>query len=190
MVCDGIHVSTLESLRHFGPWTFHHVYPRLPPAWFGFLIRRVTAASFSLHFAKRGPAADNQPMGDREDALQEGAPDWLAGLNALTEKLEAELRGADLWAVQSPTDVALRSVQPFGCDMLRCEQWLQWIFLPRMRSLLRAGAAPPGSSSISNYAEESLPVAEPGKTRVLEILREIDRQICLAARAHGTGRAN
>ena len=66
-----------------------------------------------------------------------------ARVNALAEHLlliERELRVLGWWQEQAPSAEALASQEPFCVDTLTFEQWLQWIFLPRMKQLLEAGA--------------------------------------------------
>ena len=50
--------------------------------------------------------------------------------------IERELRTLDMWSVEPPVPEALASVEPFCVDTLRFEQWLQWIFLPRMKAIV------------------------------------------------------
>jgi len=50
--------------------------------------------------------------------------------------IERELRVLGLWASAPPSPVALASAEPFCVDTLEFEEWLQWIFLPRMKAIL------------------------------------------------------
>lgn len=68
--------------------------------------------------------------------------------------IERELRVQGWWEEQAPSAEALASVEPFCVDSLAFEQWLQWIFLPRMKDLLEAGAALPRVSGIQSMAEQ------------------------------------
>lgn len=56
--------------------------------------------------------------------------------NLLLEALKNALQDSGLWGSETPSASALASQQPFACDTLALEQWLQFIFLPRMQSLL------------------------------------------------------
>ncbi len=56
--------------------------------------------------------------------------------NQLLDALEAALRHNGLWGNERPSRQALASQQPFACDTLALEQWLQFIFIPRMQTLL------------------------------------------------------
>lgn len=67
--------------------------------------------------------------------------------------IERELRMSGLWDDELPTPEALTSVEPFCVDTLRFEQWLQWIFLPRMKTIVEADRPLPAASGICAMAE-------------------------------------
>lgn len=80
-----------------------------------------------------------------------------ARFSAVAEQLlliERELRVQGWWSLHAPSMQALSSQQPFCVDTLAFEQWLQWIFLPRMKQLLEADAALPSVSGIQAMAEQ------------------------------------
>lgn len=89
-------------------------------------------------------------------------------------ELEAEMRGIGLWQADAPSAEALASVLPFCHDTLSLPQWLQFIFLPRMKILLEAGAALPDRCGIAPMAEESFHFADLNTARLLALLRQID----------------
>lgn len=68
--------------------------------------------------------------------------------------IERELRALGLWADISPSAEALASQTPFCVDTLTFEQWLQWIFLPRMKLILENDLELPHASGIRAMAEE------------------------------------
>ena len=75
---------------------------------------------------------------------------------ALAEQLlviERELRILDLWGDLVPTPEALASVEPFCLDTLPFEQWLQWVFLPRMKVIIEADHPLPSVSGVKAMAE-------------------------------------
>lgn len=64
--------------------------------------------------------------------------------------IERELHVQGWWSEQPPSPEALASTVPFAVDSMNFDQWLQWIFLPRMKVILENGLAlqmPPGSWS-------------------------------------------
>ncbi|MDP3847291.1 MAG: YqcC family protein [Pseudomonas sp.] len=102
----------------------------------------------------------------------------------LTQQLlliEVELRQLDWWTVTSPTAAALASEQPFAVDSMAFEQWLQWLFLPRMQQLLESGAPLPGACGIAPMAEMVLAERADQARALLQLLGEFDRLIIGAA---------
>ena len=106
---------------------------------------------------------ENRAMGE-----EPRRPDYGEVLAAL-QRLEEELRGLDLWEEQPPSAEAMASRQPFHADTLAFEQWLQWIFLPRMRELARTGQPLPGPSRMAPMGEMSW------RQRMNELQSLIDR---------------
>ena len=60
-------------------------------------------------------------------------------------------------------------------EWLAFEQWLQWIFLPRMKVLLETGAALPSVSGIQAMAEMVYQQQPSTARRLLELLGVYDR---------------
>ena len=105
------------------------------------------------------------------------ATDVPAVLAAELRVLEALLRDGGLWHGEPPGAEALASTAPFACDSLLFTQWLQFLFIPRLRALLVAGAPLPDRCDITPMAEEYFKAhaIEPGE--LLASLRRIDRLI-------------
>jgi uncharacterized protein YqcC (DUF446 family) len=101
-------------------------------------------------------------------------------------QVETTLRIHDRWDRKQPPAEALHSTQPFCIDTLRFEQWLQWIFLPRMKTILEDGKPLPQKSAIFTYAEHCLHKDDPPTTDLLENIRRFDELIAIqsAARHH------
>ena len=91
--------------------------------------------------------------------------------------IERELLLLGWWTAQPPAEEALSSQQPFCVDTLAFEQWLQWIFLPRMKLLLENDAALPTVSGIREMAEEVYRDRVYQARGLLEALGEFDRLI-------------
>ena len=64
-----------------------------------------------------------------------------------------ELQGVGLWSANAPSDKAMASIAPFACDLMSFEQWLQFIFIPRMQALIDAGQPLPSQIAIAPMAE-------------------------------------
>ena len=67
--------------------------------------------------------------------------------------IERELRVQGWWDEVSPSAEALSSVEPFAVDTLDFHQWLQWIFLVRMKQILEQDLPLPNASGILEMAE-------------------------------------
>lgn len=91
--------------------------------------------------------------------------------------IERELRMLGWWQAEAPSAEALASQQPFCVDTLAFEAWLQWVFLPRMRSILESSAPLPAASGILPMAEESFRGREGESRALLVALGEFDRLI-------------
>ncbi|MCK3657324.1 anhydro-N-acetylmuramic acid kinase [Pasteurellaceae bacterium Pebbles2] len=74
-----------------------------------------------------------------------------------------------LWQTVPPAEQAFLSTEPFAIDVMSVNEWLQWIFIPRMWALLESGAQLPRQIAISPYVEEALKEQE----RLAELLQPI-----------------
>lgn len=90
--------------------------------------------------------------------------------------IEAELRALELWQPVPPAAADLASTAPFCHDTLTLPQWLQWIFLPRMRALVEGGHPLPQECNIAPYAREVLK-GEPNTTRLVVLIKHCDQLI-------------
>lgn len=91
--------------------------------------------------------------------------------------IERELRLLGWWEMQSPSAQVLSSQQPFCVDTLAFEQWLQWIFLPRMKQMLEAGVALPSVSGIQPMAEQVYGGQAKKARELIKLLGEFDQLI-------------
>ncbi|MBQ4848148.1 YqcC family protein [Pseudoalteromonas sp. MMG005] len=74
-------------------------------------------------------------------------------VDALLTQLTQELTQAELWQYTPIEPRKLLSSEPFCCDTLQFEQWLQFIFIPKIRQLIVTGAPLPNNISIAPMAE-------------------------------------
>lgn len=96
-------------------------------------------------------------------------------------EVEANLRINGKWDEISPGSSALSSKQPFCMDTLAFEQWLQWIFLPRMKITLEETKPLPAQSSIFVYAQECLHENDPSTGSLLKLIKKFDELISVQA---------
>ncbi|MCQ1058522.1 YqcC family protein [Photobacterium sp. DNB23_23_1] len=92
----------------------------------------------------------------------------------LLDRLTTVLQTHEHWDVERPPVEALNSNQPFAIDTLRCEQWLQWIFIPKLNHMLAMKMALPAAFEISPYVEEAMKEAK-GYRAILAVTRELDQ---------------
>ncbi len=88
--------------------------------------------------------------------------------------LECVLRNLQLWAVTPPAPAALASAEPFCIDTLELHQWLQFIFLPRMRQLMDNNQPLPSACAIAPLAEEVFKANRDAMAPLLHVLRQLD----------------
>ncbi|WP_082957052.1 MULTISPECIES: YqcC family protein [unclassified Vibrio] len=100
-------------------------------------------------------------------------PKQIQKLLLLTQRA---LYRANLWEENSPSIDALNSTQPFAIDTLRPEQWLQWIFIPKMNGLISANQSLPSGFAIAPYFEQAC-ADNMLWDEVIEVLRKID-EVC------------
>lgn len=86
--------------------------------------------------------------------------DWFEEYLKVFEKIEKRLIELELWSSEHPGHEALQSDMPFCVDTLRLEQWLQFVFLPRMRGIVQRKELPPGPAQITPIAEEAFKETE------------------------------
>jgi uncharacterized protein YqcC (DUF446 family) len=98
-------------------------------------------------------------------------------------EVEANLRNSGRWDRARPPGTALVSTQPFCLDTLQFEQWLQWVFLPRMKHILEQRRPLPAKSGIFAYAQEYLCKKDPLSNNLLSLIKRFDDLITIQAGA-------
>lgn len=91
--------------------------------------------------------------------------------------IEQSMRDLALWQSAPPEPEAFTSVEPFCVDSMQAEEWLQWVFLPRMYALLDVGAPLPTRFAITPYFEEALKHREPVCLPLLVVLQRLDNML-------------
>ncbi|STO53960.1 Domain of uncharacterised function, DUF446 [Canicola haemoglobinophilus] len=72
------------------------------------------------------------------------------------QALQQVMQNLDLWQSYPPEEQAFLSTEPFSVDTMSANEWLQWIFIPRMYALLESGQSLPHKMAITPYIEEAL----------------------------------
>ena len=101
-------------------------------------------------------------------------------------EVEANLRTGGRWEQEPPDPRDLSSTQPFCIDTLSFEQWLQWVFLPRMKRVIEQQKPLPQKSGIYVYAHEALRNSDHRTSRLLKLIKRFDDLIAIqsSARRH------
>ncbi|CAH0538901.1 YqcC family protein [Vibrio marisflavi] len=94
-------------------------------------------------------------------------------MKQLLERLESELNENQLWQTEAPLSHKLESQQPFAVDTLEPHEWLQWIFIAKIRQLISNKQPLPKGYAIAGYFEQTWNEQAHLKP-LLELLNEID----------------
>lgn len=70
--------------------------------------------------------------------------------------LETELRQKNLWGDTKPSSEDLSSTEPFCINTLKFEQWVQWVFIPKINTIIDGGLPLPTNSQIEPMVETLL----------------------------------
>lgn len=94
-------------------------------------------------------------------------------------KLEQSLREAKLWSSSAPSIKALQSQQPFALDTMSFEQWLQFIFIPKMSEIVSNKSSLPDELKLLPMVEESLGSVN-NLSGLMDVIKHIDSVFVLA----------
>ncbi|MBQ0724021.1 MAG: YqcC family protein [Cycloclasticus sp.] len=92
-------------------------------------------------------------------------------------QIEAAMRQQSMWSEQQPERWRLESIQPFCIDTLSFQQWLQYIFLVRMKEIIETGQQLPSCCDIAPMASESFKQLEQHTDGIVHLLIECDQII-------------
>jgi len=97
-------------------------------------------------------------------------------VEAKLAQIEAEMKRIGMWQKETPSPENLVVTKAFGADKLSFDQWLQFIFIPRVKDILaEKGSFPSGSQvSAQAYREWKMWGDEPNVDQLLQLLQEFD----------------
>ncbi|MBE0508815.1 MAG: YqcC family protein, partial [Marinospirillum sp.] len=93
-------------------------------------------------------------------------------LKKLLVLLEQRLLQTGHWQVEAPPPEAFNSPEPFCVDSMSLQQWLRYVFIPRLQAIIDANASLPDSCAITAQIEMALNCNK--KARVMEVTLAID----------------
>ena len=88
------------------------------------------------------------------------------------EQIEAEMRHIGMWQAEPLSPEQLKFTKAFAMDTMAFSQWLQFIFLPRVRQAVAANRFPKGSSVGAQAVREF--DGQPEAEHLLTLLSEFD----------------
>jgi uncharacterized protein YqcC (DUF446 family) len=88
-------------------------------------------------------------------------------------KLEQSLRQAMLWSRSAPSVAALKSKLPFAIDSMSFEEWLQFVFIPKMTVIINSKSTLPDNIQLLPMAEHSFSSVD-NKTGLMQVIKQID----------------
>ncbi|WP_159565822.1 YqcC family protein [Budvicia diplopodorum] len=89
--------------------------------------------------------------------------------------VELLMQECDLWSTVPPESAAFESCEPFCIDTMMPEEWLQWVFISRMREILENQRPLPTNMAIAPYFEVSFSQRAGDYQPLLVALQNIDR---------------
>lgn len=89
--------------------------------------------------------------------------------------IEMELRQLGLWEMERPPADAFQSIEPFCFDTLSFTQWLQFVFLERMKLIVENDHPLPAVSGIAPMAEEHFRSRPELGHRLIRELQAVDQ---------------
>ncbi|MCY9845216.1 YqcC family protein [Vibrio caribbeanicus] len=92
----------------------------------------------------------------------------------LLAELELQMKQVAIWQAEPPNTEYLMSQQPFAMDRLEPSEWLQWVFIEKLRHQMGENLPIPEQFNVSPYFEQCWQ----GDSRylpILLILKKIDK---------------
>jgi uncharacterized protein YqcC (DUF446 family) len=99
-----------------------------------------------------------------------------AVVQAKIDQIKSEMQRIGMWQEQPPAAEQLEVTQAFGGDKVSFEQWLQFVFISRVREIIDEKGRFPSGSQVSTkaYREWRMFGEAPDVDQLLELLREFD----------------
>ncbi len=105
-------------------------------------------------------------------------------LRADLEYLQSVLVDLQLWQDTPPSLDALASQEPFAVDTMAFNQWLQWLFMPKLMQLMDLEEPLPMNSNIAAMAEYWCQLEGIKDRHLIDALKTIDRRLSSQSQQH------
>ena len=93
---------------------------------------------------------------------------------AKLDEIEEEMKRVGLWQEKPLAPEQYNFTSAFAMDTMSFDQWLQFIFVPRVRGIISASGGFPASSSVGAQAVREFDT-HPNAQRLITLLSEFDR---------------
>ena len=94
---------------------------------------------------------------------------------SLLDELVLTLKSLDLWQTSQPDSIKLLSSAPFCCDTLAFEQWLQFVFIPKIYLMINQKQKLPSKIALTPMAQESFKSRTDKVEHLIVIINKIDQ---------------
>lgn len=91
--------------------------------------------------------------------------------------LEQALRHIGWWQARAPEAAAFASSEPFCVDTMTFSEWLQWVYIPKMRSFIVLHGHLPAESGLTPIALEAWQGCQEDTAPLLMIIARLDRLV-------------
>ncbi|MDO7643403.1 MAG: YqcC family protein [Reinekea forsetii] len=98
-------------------------------------------------------------------------------ISVILDEIQALMMRDGRWQSMAPSAEAMMSTDPFCINSMDFLEWLQWIYLARLRALIDAGRPMPMGAQVAPYAEEALKAEGAKVTTLIALVRDLDRAL-------------
>ncbi|MFY0990786.1 YqcC family protein [Halomonas sp. C05BenzN] len=101
-------------------------------------------------------------------------------LDAALRELEATMKVANLWRMARPVPEAFDSVQPFCVDTMALPQWLRFVFIARLDTLVEERAPLPEKCEVAPAVDAYMiqhGASNSERLLMRKVVEEIDRLV-------------
>lgn len=93
----------------------------------------------------------------------------------LLDDVQRVMTKAGVWQSMPPAPEKMMSVEPFSIDTLSFTEWLQWVYVARLRAIIDANGQLPSGAQVHPYAIEALKANSQSIPELLELIEKLDQ---------------
>jgi len=115
-----------------------------------------------------GGASEDRNLGPPKDKFE--------SVGRIADAIEAELRAIRFWSDEPPTAEMMEFRQAFAMDTMPLAMWVQFVLLPRIRSIIAERGQFPASSSVGAHAVREFD-GQREASNLVSLLSELDEAV-------------